>query len=439
MKSYQKELLQVTFDFTGMYEFYEDQLKNRFLPFWLKKSPDSKRGGYFTCFNNVTGELVSKDKYTWSQGRMVWLLSKLGTMRCFSQAEQAELLELARSGALYIRDYVILDGYRCAFLTDESGRHKPVNGIIDASILADMFVTMGFGRYATVSNDHDFYGLATSLYESILGRVAAGGVHSQPYPDIPGFRTHARLMGLLDLSKELMSVMSHFNDRRYHEANTRGGLYVSEIFRRFRDKNNLIREMILDDCGIDDNLLLTRYINPGHTIEDMWFIMHYALKNNNETMINDAAQTLKATFDRGWDKEYGGLFLFADKDGGEPRGSIEGIEDEVMTRKVQNDWSSKLWWPHSEALYALALAFVLTRDKGFYERYNRLFEYVFTVFPNPGADGEWIQIRNRKGEPENRVVALPVKDPYHIMRNFVLLMDIADNGGNSDTFRNIII
>ena len=32
--------------------------------------------------------------------------------------------------------------------------------------------------------------------------------------------------------------------------------------------------------------------------------------------------------------------------------------------------------------------------------------------------GEWIQIGNRQGEPMEKVVALPVKDPFHIIRNF---------------------
>jgi len=33
--------------------------------------------------------------------------------------------------------------------------------------------------------------------------------------------------------------------------------------------------------------------------------------------------------------------------------------------------------------------------------------------------GEWVQIRDRAGKPEDKVVALPVKDPYHITRAFM--------------------
>ena len=51
----------------------------------------------------------------------------------------------------------------------------------------------------------------------------------------------------------------------------------------------------------------------------------------------------------------------------------------------------------------------------------------FRTFPNPNPKiGEWIQIRNRLGEPESKVVALPVKDPFHIARNLILIIDLLE-------------
>ncbi len=52
-------------------------------------------------------------------------------------------------------------------------------------------------------------------------------------------------------------------------------------------------------------------------------------------------------------------------------------------------------------------------------------EYTFTTFRNDDTSiGEWIRIRSRCGEPVNRLVALPVKDPYHITRNLFLMVDL---------------
>lgn len=55
--------------------------------------------------------------------------------------------------------------------------------------------------------------------------------------------------------------------------------------------------------------------------------------------------------------------------------------------------------------------------------YQKTAELTFRVFPDPVA-GEWIQIRDRNLEPESKVVALHVKDPYHIMRNLVYIIEM---------------
>jgi N-acylglucosamine 2-epimerase len=57
--------------------------------------------------------------------------------------------------------------------------------------------------------------------------------------------------------------------------------------------------------------------------------------------------------------------------------------------------------------------------------FERVWEYAFRVFPHPNpAIGEWIQIRDRRGAPLDRVVALPVKDPYHITRNLIQMIEL---------------
>ena len=48
--------------------FYSDHLTEVILPYWLPKI-DHKHGGFFTCYDPTGRELVSTDKYVWSQGR----------------------------------------------------------------------------------------------------------------------------------------------------------------------------------------------------------------------------------------------------------------------------------------------------------------------------------------------------------------------------------
>jgi N-acylglucosamine 2-epimerase len=61
------------------------------------------------------------------------------------------------------------------------------------------------------------------------------------------------------------------------------------------------------------------------------------------------------------------------------------------------------------------------------EAFRRTWDYVVRTFPHPDpAVGEWIQIRDRAGRPLEQVVALPVKDPYHIARNLLQLLALFD-------------
>jgi N-acylglucosamine 2-epimerase len=80
---------------------------------------------------------------------------------------------------------------------------------------------------------------------------------------------------------------------------------------------------------------------------------------------------------------------------------------------------------HSEAIYALLLALAELEEPWVEEWFWKVHEYTFRTFPNPDKSvGEWIQIRDRQGRPEAKVVALPVKDPYHIMRNILLIIEL---------------
>lgn len=50
--------------------------------------------------------------------------------------------------------------------------------------------------------------------------------------------------------------------------------------------------------------------------------------------------------------------------------------------------------------------------------------YTYELYPNTDPEiFEWVQIRERSGEPAEKVVALPVKDPYHVMRNLILIIE----------------
>ena len=91
------------------------------------------------------------------------------------------------------------------------------------------------------------------------------------------------------------------------------------------------------------------------------------------------------------------------------------------------DWGSKLWWVHSEALYTSLLMYDSTGDPEFLDMFEKIFDYTYKTFPNPDRNiREWIQIRTREGLKQDKVVALPVKDPYHIIRNVIMIIELLE-------------
>lgn len=418
-------------DVQELHAFYSRQLKEHILPFWLQNSIDEEYGGFYTCFGNSTGRLLGTDKYIWSQGRMIWVMSKMSTMELFGVEERERFLSLSSRGAQFLMRHALCGEGSCTFLVDREGKPKPAgaDGVLSSSIYADCFVVLGLSRYAWVAMDFAALDFALDLYRSICARLKSGSYKTLPYPEISGWRTHGITMILNDVSRELSHALGLFGHGEARTVFSRAMWCAEDSLQIFAAGGALMREMVPAGGGTNDTSLPGRYINPGHSLEDVWFVIHAALRSDNRAMARRAVDIARNTFDTGWDEAYGGLFTFCDMAGGRPSGDTAGCENEPMVLKVQNDWSNKLWWPHSEGLYTLLLCHALTGDEAFLLRYRRLHKYAFSTFPNPDERvGEWIQIRDRCGRPQDKVVALPVKDPYHIVRNMALILDLLECG-----------
>lgn len=415
--------------------FYQNELTNNILSFWLPRCEDRIWGGYFNCYTNRGDKLVSTDKYTWSQGRFVWMFSKLSTMKMFTKAQRDEFLRLAGVGAHFLMDHCLAsdDGpVRCTFLTDQTGAPKMVEGgdRPDMSIYADCFVIAGLGKYAAAINNRGVFEFARDLYVSAVSLYRAGTFQTLPYPLSPNYRAHGLPMIFQNVARELYDAAVLF------DADFAGVLLVdmdtwsTDILDHFTDEHFLIREVITNDNSFFDTLL-GQHINPGHTIEDIWFHMDTADLVGHPERLDMLAAVAKATLDTGWDEVHGGILHYADIRGGQPRFPTGNTDSEPMSKQVVTGWGDKLWWVHSEALYTTMLLYIRTKDAAFLDWHNRVMDYTFTTFPNPDQKlREWIQIRKRDGSHQDKVVALPVKDPYHIVRNLALLIEVLEECEN---------
>lgn len=412
-----------------LFGFYENELSNQILSFWLPRCLDTVNGGYFNCYDNRGEHLVSHDKYTWSQGRFVWMYAKLAQLAApiFTREQREHFLALAKSGRDFLMAHCLMgeNDWRCTFLMEEDGTPKYVDGCdtLDMSIYADCFVVIGLGKYAEVAGDKEAYTFAKRLYDSICARIESGVFNTLPYPLSSGYRAHGIPMILSNVSKELHGAAAVLCPEDCPKLLARIDGFTQDILTHFADENHVIHEVITKDNAFFPDIL-GQHANPGHTIEDMWFMIDAADLLGKKDVETQACAIAKKAYEIGWDEEMGGILHFSGINGGKPEGDPGATANEPMCRQLSG-WDDKLWWIHSEALYTALLCYDRTGDEDFLAWHDKVFAYTFSTFPNRDPEiREWMQIRMRDGRPQEKVVALPVKDPFHITRNLCLILEL---------------
>ncbi|HEY0619053.1 MAG TPA: AGE family epimerase/isomerase [Kribbella sp.] len=395
------------------------------LGWWMEHGPDTQYGGVQTCWDNAGKTLVSTDKYTWSQGRWVWLMARVAEAARTGvlDLDPEPYLEQARSTAEFIRDHALLPDGTTAYVTDRSGTPKePVAGQgISVSVFADLFAALGFAGLAQL--DPEWAEPAESILLAAAQRIDAGTYRSEPYPVPAGHASFALPMILLGVGEQVHRATGSARSLEVVRDS------VAAIEKTFLQGVEVV-EMPSDAPGRADTLL-SRHRAPGHTLEALWFL-HHAADLAPGTVAADPQRLADIAMHAcrlDWDDEHGGLLRFVDSDGGAPTGRRT---DDPYEALVVDTWDTKLWWPHAEALYTTAL---LSRETGradVVDWHEKLYRYTMDTFP-AGPGEEWIQIRRRDGSPLDATVALPVKDPFHIARSLLLLVELLHEDANEAT------
>lgn len=380
-------------------------LLEEIMPFWLRHSIDDA-GGINTCIAD-DGHLISREKWFWSQWRAVWVFSEI--YRCIERKQQ--WLDLA----YHVYHFCCKHGWDesvpgWVLRTDHEGN---VLAGCD-SIYVDGFAIYGATALSRATGDDEPLQLASKTAVATRKRLALP--HDQiphfPYPVPAGARMHGIPMMFSLVFWELAQLADN-DELRRHACKL-----SDEVFNDFyRGDRDLIVERIAAD-GSEFAAPSGTTVVPGHAIEDMWFQAHIARDRGDRARIDLAMRLMRRHLETGWDQEHGGLFLAIDADG----------SDEV-------DWGfsdAKLWWPHTEALYGLLLCHQLTGAAWAWDWYQRVHAYTFSHYPLPEL-GEWRQKLNRRGEPITDIVALPVKDPFHLPRALILSIDLLRGSSRNGT------
>jgi N-acylglucosamine 2-epimerase len=185
--------------------------------------------------------------------------------------------------------------------------------------------------------------------------------------------------------------------------------HARQVMTCFRRGHGLVLEYVqLDGSALPGGQ--GRVVVPGHAIECMWFMVHILGPRRDRLAVDAALECIRRHLEFGWDVEFGGIFLGGDAEGRDP---------------VWPHWDKKIWWPHTEALYALLLAYEVSREDWCLDWYWRVHAWSFAHFPDP-VHGEWRQRLDRQGRVLDRFIALPVKDPFHLPRAVIYILDVLD-------------
>ncbi len=366
---------------------YRDGLLDDTLPFWIRHAVDRERGGFLFCLDR-DGTVVDTDKPVWIHGRFAWLLATL-----YAEVEpRAEWLDLARHGLDFLRRHAFDRDGRMFFLLDREGRPLRKRRYL----FSECFTVMALAAYAGAAGDAATGREATDLFRRILhGHETPGLLEPKVAPRTRPSRGLAMPMILIAVAQALRKATG---DPAATACIDRS---IDAIDRLFVNRS---LGCVLETVGPAGEVLdhfEGRLLNPGHAIEAGWFILHEArLRGGDPRLVRLGCEIVDLAWERGWDREHGGLLYYVDATG----------------RPPAEYWHEmKFWWPQTEAIIATLMAWRLTGEPRFAQRHREAHDWAHAHFPDP-EHGEWFGYLRRDGTVSSTLKGNWWKGPFHLPR-----------------------
>ena len=383
-------------------QFLHQHLTEHVLPFWFPKLIDQKYGGLNNCVQD-DGEVLSTEKYLWSQGRALWVLSKL-----FNDIDQdSKWLEMATPIFKLLTDYGRNTDREWHFSLNADGTpaREP------QSIYVDGFCIYGLTEYAKATGHAKSLDIALEAYTDASPKLDDHRlVRTMPHPIPKGYQSHGPLMLFAHVFHEL-GILSGREDIQQRALELADRILTQHL----DPKSGQLHEFVVPG-GQKDYSDIGQTSIPGHVVESMWFLEEIYRYHGQSEKIPLLLETIRIHLELGWDQQFGGLVLATHLGGGKPQ------------------WHNplgKIWWPHTESLQALLMTYAHTREKWAKDWYWKIHDYSFTHFPNWDS-GDWFHNLDREGKPTIPYLqTLPVKDPFHLPRALIYSIKILDQLGET--------
>ncbi len=365
---------------------YKRALNESVIPFWLKHSLDRDHGGTFSCLDR-DGTVYDTKKYIWLVGRSVWMFSRLYN-EC---GRQQTHLDAAKLGIEFLEKNALDKQGRYYFSLTREGsptffQRKPYSAV---------FAMLAYLEYAKASGQGHYKKKAIDLFWEItqwidnpelLGRPTLAGA-----PKTSGL---ADVMVLAGMALELAQVDQ---DERYVAIMKKA---IAGCRLHFDQERHILMENVALDGSVELDSPEGRLFNPGHAIEVAWFMLHVLDHVDDEDARTLAYDVIEGSMEFGWDKAYGGLYYFMD------------VENRP-TLQLESDM--KLWWPHTEALYALVLAYTKTGEPRWLDWLKKVHDYTFQHFVD-SEHGGWFGYCDRRGHLTHTCKGGNYKGFFHVPR-----------------------
>jgi len=380
---------------------YRQDLMESVIPFWLNHSLDRECGGYFSCLDR-DGTVYDTKKYIWLQGREIWMFSRL-----YNEFERKqEYLDAATLGVGFMRRNGRDPQGRVYFSLTRDGQpffyqRKPY---------AAVFYMMGLLEYSKATGDTGCFDEAVELFWRIREWIADPSLMGRPVlAGQPKVSNLANVMVMASMAIELLRV---HDDPRYRQVLREA---LDGVMRHYDPQRRILRENVALEGGDLGEWPEGRVFIPGHSIEVAWFWLHMLELLPDAAQQRTALEVIEGSLELGWDREYGGILYYVDLEG---------------RPTLQLEAPMKLWWPHTEALYALVLAYTLTREERWLKWLERVDSYSYSHFVDKEY-GEWFGYCDQRGNLTKTCKGGNYKGFFHVPR-FLLMSIQRIEGGIRD-------
>eukprot|EP00948_MAST-09A_sp_MAST-9A-sp1_P003871 g3871.t1 len=442
-------------------------------PFWRKYSEDGDKG-YVSCLD-YDGSTYSEKKYLWLIGRQVYMYSHLFTELKGKAEETQRLIWLmnARKGVDFLDNFLnedkmlffscSRDGSKllkyqrkpygpvfyvqgklafwraCRTYTSEkeTGNFKNFDELGFTSQMIKKYFEQALDMYQVLIAYLDNFSLCegtpksspkSDLKEtstSILGAVMCKASLALDFLDCVNEKSlpiHWSIEDLLNFRKErITEIMAAMVNCKAHFDT--------------RVNRNVFLENAHKVNGCSSDTPEGRLFVPGHSIEVAWFLLKmcdtvrtyssqpFVLTDEALAQANAceelALKVIEGTLKQGWDSKFGGLFYMMDIEG-------KPLVDCTCTA------DGKLWWPHTEAMIALIMAFVRDKDVNRKEKWiewlKKVDDYTYNHFAERPDDklgvGGWYGYCNRDGSLSSTCKGGSYKGFFHVPRALLMCIQI---------------